>query len=99
MRLWLKLKRKEAWTKNKDNTKLDNSVLDPSEQMGRPATIVHEVARRKTPMSKSIIPSQEQMRDNDPFIDDKAEDPVKNAFIDPPIDDDDDSFLNAKKDF
>lgn len=81
--------------KKKIDAKVDESKLDPSEQMGRQAIFIQEGEQKKSTLSKSIIPGQENIREVDPFIDNKSDDkdPAKNAFIDKPEDIDDDSFL------
>ena len=85
----------EAKEKNKEDTKIDETKLDPSEQMGRQATVVQEGTQKKTSLAKSIIPEQEKIREVDPFIDNKddVKDPSKDAFVDKTEDEDDDSFL------
>lgn len=92
--------KEENENKKKEEAKVDENKLDPSEQMGREAVYVQEGSQKKSPMAKSIIPEQEKMRGADPFID-KAKDAAEEAFVDkdiPAKDPSQDAFVEKKED-
>ena len=53
-----------------DPTLINESKLDPSEQMGRPAIVSDMGETKKIDMVNSAIPGSDEVRNRDPFIDD-----------------------------
>jgi len=82
-----------------DKPTIDESKLDPSEQMGRNAVVSDMGKPTQTEMKNSILPHAKETKERDPFIDreEKEDDKSKNAFLDKPDDKDDpdDSFIEV----
>lgn len=88
-----KIEKEEVEDKKQGSIKVDESNLDPSEQMGRQAVVVQEGKQNKKELSNSIIPGQKEIRDNINFIDENKKDKANDAFIDGNEGDDDIDFL------
>lgn len=68
LRTMEKLRKEEEEDISLPDTKIDDSELDASEQMGRPAVISTEKGTDKVDMVNSIIPESKISKDIDPFI-------------------------------
>jgi len=95
-----KLEREEKEDIILPDTKIDESKLDASEQMGRKAVISTQAGTEKVGLVNSILPEAAAVRDVDPFIDrkekseEKAQDKTKDAFVNTEKDNDDDDDVS-----
>ena len=65
----------------KEKVIIDESKLDPSEQNGRKATVSTEGKEKSVNMVNNAIPGSKEIKDSDPFIDNKNDDEFDDAFI------------------